>query len=54
MTRRIFIVVSSIIFYSIWDWRLTPVLINSIKRKLLLCLRVYALAHDRRIWYWRP
>jgi alginate O-acetyltransferase complex protein AlgI len=28
--RRIFIIVSSIVFYSLWDWRLTPVLLGSI------------------------
>ena len=28
--RRIFIIASSIVFYSIWDWRLTPVLLGSI------------------------
>jgi alginate O-acetyltransferase complex protein AlgI len=28
--RRIFIIASSIVFYSIWDWRLTPVLLASI------------------------
>ena len=46
--RRIFIIVSSIIFYSIWDWRLTPVLIGSISGNYCFAY-AYMRWRDRRI-----
>ena len=34
--RRLFIIVVSIVFYSIWDWRLTPVLVCSLVGNYLI------------------
>ncbi len=45
--RRVFIIAVSILFYSIWDWRLTPVLVCSLIGNYLIAT---AYARLRRGW----